>query len=261
MQSTLKWNHLDDSGLSVELQVDQQAVRILRDGKEEEWPFVDFFVTYAPCHDFPIAVQNDIMSRLAMEMRDNADLPEQALPVVNFWLCFPELNIPSQEFHYDTKVTNAYRWHLKIDHSCVTFIDIDGDYGMPPKSYDQTLSDFWFYGPLYPIPDPSLRSSLVKCLKDALLNAGFAWPDSHFRILDYPSFAHYARWEDGDYIVSDFVIMRDYGIEWGRQNFHDGLVFLGFLSYEQCLTRTNLEHWIMTKDILASIRKEILATF
>lgn len=47
--------------------------------------------------------------------------------------------------------------------------------------------------------------------------------------------------------------MRDYSIEWGRQNFRDGLVFLGFLSCEQCLTRKDLNHATMTKEILTSI--------
>ena len=259
MQPPWTWNHQDDSGSSVELKADQHTVRIQHDEKVEETTLVDFFKMYAPCHDFPLAVQNEIMSRLAMEMKDYNDLPEQVLPVVNFWLCFPELSIPRQEYRYETKVTKSYRWHLTIEHSGITYMDVDGDYGMPPKSYNQTLCDFWFYGPLYPIPDQSLRSSLIKCLRDTLLNAGFAWPDGHFKILDYSSFAHYSEWEDGDYIVSDFVLTRDFGIEWGRQNFHDGLVFLGFLSYEQCLTRTDLNHATMTREILTSIRNEILS--
>jgi hypothetical protein len=202
-------------------------------------------------------MQNEIMISLASKMREYPDPLISKNPILLFWLSYPSLIITPQEFHYETKVSNVYRWQLRLDHAGITYIDLDDDYGQGQQAYHQTLADFWFYGPLFPVPGKDLRLSLVSTLREGLIKAGFDSPDSHFKILDYPSFAHYAQWVDGDHIVSDFVIMRDYGIEWGRQNFHDGLVFLGFLSYEQCLTRTNLEHWIMKKEILHTIRNEI----
>jgi hypothetical protein len=257
MHDDLIWDHQDPSGIKMQLAYKEGTVTLRRDGVVTDWPVASFFEAYAPCSDFPFAMQNEIMLSLASKMMEHPDQRIRINPIVRFWLAYPSLSIKPQEFHYETKVSKAYRWQLRLDHAGITYIDLDDDYGQGQQAYHQTLADFWFYGPLYPVPDPVIRKTLINTLRDSLLKAGFNLPESHFGILDYPSFAHFAQWADGDHIVSDFVIMRDYGIEWGRQNFHDGLVFLGFLSYEQCLTRPSLDHWIMKKEILHTIRNEI----
>lgn len=95
------------------------------------------------------------------------------------------------------------------------------------------FSDFWFYGPLLPIPDLFLRKLLVATIRNAFIQAGSPASYKHFELFEYPEVNdsnHY--WQNGDYEASDFVCVRYYGIEIGATNWRDGLAYQWFLSFE-----------------------------
>jgi hypothetical protein len=75
----------------------------------------------------------------------------------------------------------------------------------------------------------------------------------HFKLFDYPAPANPTlMWEIGDHIVSDFVIVQPYGIDYGTQTFRDG-VYIRFLSFENFLHRPDFGTSIFTPDIKQGI--------
>lgn len=91
------------------------------------------------------------------------------------------------------------------------------------------FSDFWFYGPSLPIPELFLRKQLVAIIRNAFMQAGSPASYKHFELFEYPTIGDVTlNWVNGDHNVSDFISIRDYGIEIGATNWHDGLVYLKF---------------------------------
>lgn len=153
------------------------------------------------------------------------------------------------KFDYTTKVTDTYKWQLVVNTEGVHFHDLSGKYGQQGKISTQSLSDFWFYGNLMPLPDLAIRRRVVDLLTPLFKEKG-----NHFELFEYPeSPISQPIWEMGDYKVSDYVIIRSYGIEYGRQNWHDGLVFSVFVSFENFLHRADFNHPLFTPEIRMGI--------
>ena len=224
-------------------------------GKEETITLQSLFESYDLLSILHLDAQAEVFNDIAHHFPADIALSSKALHVLDFWNLHDQLNLENKEFNYTTIISGASRWNLKFNRNGLKFHDIDNHYGASEKLYEQNLADFWFYGPALPIPDPALREQLVQVIRNALYQHGVSHPDSHFPLMGYPSFIIYPDWVDGDYVASNFVILRSYGIEYGRQNFHDGLVWLSFLSYEQCLTRSDFKSTVLTQEILGSIRK------
>ena len=101
----------------------------------------------------------------------------------DFWKQFNPDRIVEQKFQYTTKVTNTYQWELTIDSKGLHYKDISGDYTSQLGALtDQLFSDFWFYGPLLPIPDLSLRKLLVATIRNAFIQAGSPASYKHFEL-------------------------------------------------------------------------------
>ena len=215
----------------------------------------EFYDRYNPLGDIRLTDQLQIFE--ALSQKDFPLLQGKALHCHHFWKAALQIDFPFTTYTYETKVTNPYLWKLDVSSTGFQYKDISGSYGYPNTIYEQALADFWFYGPLYPIPDISLRSNLIHQIKNRLALAGFVFDDSHFTLITYPDFVRFPDWSDGDYIASNFVIMRSYGVEYGRQNFHDGLVFLSFASYEHCLNRMDMAGNILTQDIIDLIKEKL----
>jgi hypothetical protein len=172
-------------------------------------------------------------------------------------------------FEYTTEVTNSYHWKAVINSEGLHFHDLSGKYQQGRKIYTQSLRDFWLYGNLMPLPDLAFRTTFVNQLKPLFepdpLKEG---PDplkegtegTHFKLFKYPAPANPTlMWEIGDHNASDFVVVRPYGIDYGAQNWHDGLVYLCFLSFENFLHRPDFENRIFTPEIKQGIA-DYLAT-
>lgn len=141
-------------------------------------------------------------------------------------------------FNYTVKISATYQWILEVAPEGLFYHDVSGLYNHgPDRVTKQEISDFWKYGPVLPIPDPALRTRLLDIIRDEFRPDNGTLQEPPFPILAYPRYDNPPQWVDGDFRVSDFVILRDYGIEYGRENFHDGLVWNGFVSFEHCLTR------------------------
>ena len=75
----------------------------------------------------------------------------------------------------------------------------------------------------------------------------------HFELFDYPSLPIDRYWQEGDANRQSFVNLRPFGLEYGEQNWRDGLVYSGFFSFEHFLTRPQT----VAKQISPEIRTEI----
>jgi hypothetical protein len=221
---------------------------------EDNISLQSLFETCNPLPSLHLHDQADVFGHIAHHLPAGIRFSSLTSGRLEFWNLHHLMELDSIEINYTTVISQASRWNLKFDKHGLTYQDIDHHYGTSGTLYRQNLADFWFYGPSYPIPDLSLRKTLVEIIRNKLQQIGFSHPDSHFPLIDYPSFVSYPDWVDGDYVASNFVILRSYGIEYGRQNFHDGLVWLDFLSYEQCLMRQDFKSTVLTDETLQSIR-------
>lgn len=227
-------------------------------GQVKKWTIHELLETPDPLPNEPLAERNAAMRQVVeMAMEQYEYLSETALLRYDFWKQILPQRISEQRFEYTTKVTDTYHWELVINSLGIHYKDISGEYtSMHGMVSAQLFSDFWFYGPLLPIPDLHLRKQLVATIRNAFVQAGSPASYKHFDLFEYPKQpVSPMHWSFGDHNASDFITVRDYGIEIGVMNWHDGLVYLKFLSFENLLTMPQEEDSIITPAIRAEIEK------
>ncbi|MDQ3017812.1 MAG: hypothetical protein M3R25_13960 [Bacteroidota bacterium] len=218
-----------------------------------EISYLQLFNTYAPLDRFPLIDQNILLSSIANTISSFTGNESKAIHNYNFWKSYKALEFEPKSYSYETKIKNVSNWKLEVSKEGLIYYDLSHHFNDSNIKHEQTLSDFWFYGPLFPIPSYDLRVELVELLKSAFIDVGFPYPQSHYEVIQYPSFISPPTWSDGDYEGSEFVMIRDYGIEYGTMNFHDGLTGLSFISHEHCLNRNDLTNLIFTSEIRNAI--------
>ena len=243
------------------LELKERSVVQTKDNQVKIWDILVLLETYNPLPEEALADRNAAMIHVVeMATEMYGSLSNIARLRYDFWKQLLPQRIAEQQFEYTTKVTKTYKWELTINAQGLYYKDISGDYtSLQGKVSEQLFSDFWFYGPLLPIPDLHLRKQLIATIRNAFVQAGSPASYKHFDLFEYPTQSiSPLTWDDGDHNVNDFVILRDYGIEYGRTNWHDGLVFLGYLSFEHFLTVPSSGGSYITPEIRAEI-EEFLA--
>ena len=223
---------------------------------EKDWSIPELFETYNPLPGETLSARNDAMRRsVDMAMEIYSDLSETALLRYDFWKQLRPERIEPEEFKYSIKITDTYQWTLTINAEGLFYKDVSGQFSQRLGTiYEQLFSDFWFYGPLMPLPDLHTRKWIIAKISNAFIQAGSPASYQHFQFFEYPSFpVSPLHWTDGDAQVSDFVTVRDFGIEWGRSNWHDGLVYLNFLSFEHFLNVPLPEYVPITPTMCSEI--------
>lgn len=236
------------------LQLKDKVVIQLQNSNERTWTVTDLLGHYDPLPHEPLAIRNEAIRHLlptALECYD--ELSEAALLHYDFWKNLLPQRIEACQFNYQTQVSHICPWELTINENGLIYRDKGRVQDYSPHGqavYHQLFSDFWFYGPLMPIPELSLRKKLVAIIRNAFLQAGSKASYAHFALFEYPVFpVSPPLWENED----GFVILRNYGIEYGRTNIRDGLLFIDFLSYEQFLSRPETSPASLTPDIRQEI--------
>jgi hypothetical protein len=152
-----------------------------------------------------------------------------------FWTQLQRVHLPEVQYEYTIQDATKSQWGLQLNSLGLFFEDKNGKYnGTPGTVYHQVLSDFWFHGPSYPIPELATRQWLVAHIRNAFRQIG---PVSrkHFPLMEYPQLFENKVWEEGNADAAAFVMLTPYGLETGRSNWHDGLVYLHFISFERML--------------------------
>ena len=243
------------------LQFNGNNIQQNTDGFEKNWNIPALFETYDPLSCEALSIRNDALRRsveMAIEMYD--DLSETARLHYDFWKQLRLNRIEQEEFKYSIKITDTYQWTLTINAEGLFYKDISGQFSPRPGTvYEQLFSDFWFYGPLMPLPDWYTRKWIIAKIRNSFIQAGSPASYQHFQFFEYPNFpVSPLQWTDGDALVSDFVTVRDFGIEWGRTNWHDGLVYLNFLSFEHFLNVPLPEYVPITPEMRSEINALII---
>ena len=136
--------------------------------------------------------------------------------------------------------------------------DISGEYSQGRNQvYTQSFSDFWFYGPLLPVPDTDTRKGAIAIIRNAFLQTGGDAYNAHFQIFEYPKYANAPQWISGDHETSKFVNIRNYGVDYGAQNFRDGLLSLNYLSFEHCLNRPDFARQCLGEAVRVEIENRL----
>lgn len=252
----LVWMIYPNHTLQNMLQFNGNTIQQHTPGFEKNWSIPALFETYDPLPGEALSTRNDAMRRgVEMAMDVYSDLSETARLRYDFWKQIRPERIEKEEFKYSIKITDTYQWILTINAEGLFYKDLSGQFSPKPGTvYEQLFSDFWFYGPLMPLPDLYTRKWIVAKIRNVFIQAGSLASYQHFRCFEYPDFpVSPLQWTDGDEKVSDFVTVRDFGIEWGRTNWHDGLVYLNFLSFEHFLNVPLPEYVPITPEMHSKI--------
>lgn len=241
------------------IQIEGTTVRQTGADVEKIWSIPELLETYNALSEEPLDERIMLFRQIVpLAQAMYGDLSEAARLRCDFWKNLQPWLIKTQKYEYSVKISNTYRWELEVSMEGLFFKDISGQYGAAGEVRPQLFSDFWFYGPLRPLPDLGMRKQVLAQLQNTFERKHKALLDAHFQLFEYPAYANPPMWEDGDYRVSDFVIVRDFGVDYGRQNFRDGLVSQGFISFEHCLHRDDIPEWAIPAKVLRDIKNRLL---
>jgi hypothetical protein len=229
-------------------------ISLTNPGDEKTWNPVEVFNSYVPFENESLEEQNNLYKALVSSY-NGEQLTEIGKQKLEFWKILDLEKIEGKQFNYNTQVSFTYPWKLEINREGISYSDLSNNYGSN-NIYWQNFSDYYFYGPLMPIPLPEIRKQLIEIIRKAFLPSSSDQPRP-FSIFDYPDTksVHTPDWMFGNYQVSSFVNIRDFGVEYGRQNFRDGLVWLGYLSFEFCLTCPEYCEKFLGKKVLEEINQ------
>ncbi|MCB0631018.1 MAG: hypothetical protein R2824_15000 [Saprospiraceae bacterium] len=229
-----------------------------RDGWEKTWTPAELLESPEPLKGEPLVLRTTSMQRalpLAEEVFDQ--LSERALLCYHFWKQLVPNRIEEQVYEYTVKTRNNYRWKLTVNAEGLFYQDLDAMYGqLKGQVYEQLFSDFWFYGPMMPVPELATRKWIVARIRNAFMQVGpVAY--RHFKLFEYPALAQDEFWEESDSSVQFFVNLRQFGIEYGKTTWYDGLVYLNFLSFEHFLVAPEAQKLHLAEETRTAILKHL----
>jgi hypothetical protein len=202
---------------------------------EQIWAIPEVLEAHDPFPGAPFAERKAALSHaveMATQMQD--ELSEAVRLRLDFWKNFRPEKISERRFEYTTKAITTFYWELTINELGIFYKDISGEYSSVLGSIrEQMVSDFWFFGPLFPISDLALRRQVVGIIKDTFLDTDCAAADAHFEFFEYPPLpAAVIQWSEGNHVRSDFVTVREHGIEVGNITWRDSEPYIWFMSFE-----------------------------
>lgn len=222
------------------------------------WSLPELLETPNPLYDLPLVDRNAAL-RKAAELADKnaAALSETAQLQVDFWKNFQPEKISECTYIYPSTEGSSNRWELTINGLGLFYKDISGEYYYPSGHVsEQLFSDFWFYGPLEPVPELKLREKILGQLRDAFLNPEGPAAKAHFELFEYPTLTDSSLyWEEGDYKRNDFVAVRSNGIESGYSTWRDTQPMVGFISFERFLHEPPGPYTSFTPEIRTKIEQ------
>ncbi len=223
---------------------------------EQRWSIPELLETFDPLPGEPLAERNAALVRAAQLAAQNpGELSETARLHLDFWENFRPEKISEHTFIYEAE----YPFELTVNNSGLYYKDVSGRYYYPPGSVnEQIFSDFWFFGPAWPIPDLSLRTRAVGIIKSAFADAGCPAAQAHFELFAYPVEAPSGlSWEEGDHVRRDFVDVRRFGIEMGYITWRDAQPGISYLSFENLLNVPPPHHSWITPEMRTAMEQYI----
>jgi hypothetical protein len=207
--------------------------------------------------DLPLAERNAALRKAAeLAAKSPGQLTEMMRFKADFWQHFRPEKISERTFLYSSTPGSAKQWELTINALGVFYTDLSGEYYYPPgKVTEQLFSDFWFYGPLQPVPELSMRTKLVELMQEAFQDPDCPATGAHFELFEYPARDSDLYWEEGNHVRSDFVAVRSHGIESGYSTWRDVQPLVGYLSFERFLNEPPPPYTSITPGMRSAIEQ------
>ncbi|MDX1912649.1 MAG: hypothetical protein SFV22_14245 [Saprospiraceae bacterium] len=227
---------------------------------EKNWTVAELLETADPFSGEPLADRNEAMQKVVeMAARSPLELSETAQCQLDFWIHFECREMERHTAIFRATVDDNYRWEVTINELGLYYRDISGQYQDTPGAVmEQLFSNFWFYGPLRPLPDLQLREKLVGLLRQCFRQADCLSAQRHFALFEYPQHSlEGLQWEEGDHVRRDYVAVRPFGIELSHTTFRDGWSGTGFISFEKFLHLPPAERPYFSPEIRTKIERHL----
>ena len=113
---------------------------------------VDFFKRHNPFDELQLPDQVHLLHALCQKVAFKHDPGQQINGIIAFWKNYPQLQIADKTFSFETKITDVSKWKLQLNKNGLTWHDLSRHYSETKRIIEQNFVDFWFFGPLYPLP-------------------------------------------------------------------------------------------------------------
>lgn len=165
---------------------------------EKIWTIAQLLESPNPLDGEPLAERNAAMKQVVdMAMEQYSDLSEAALLRYDFWKQLIPGRVAEQHFEYETNADEIHCFELTINHLGLFYKNISEQHSSGAGTEtEQLFSDFWFYGPLFPVPDLHIKKMLIATIRNAFIQGGSPASYHHFELSDTPSQPE-NRWEKG----------------------------------------------------------------
>ncbi|MBK8703228.1 MAG: hypothetical protein IPN33_06150 [Saprospiraceae bacterium] len=226
---------------------------------EKTWTIPELLEAADPLAGEPLAARNEALQKVvSLAAQNPQELSKTAQLHLDFWENFQTQKMEQHAAIFRWTVEEKNRWELTINELGLFYRDISGQYDTTPGAVsEQLFSNFWFYGPLRPLPDLQLREKVISTLKQGFENPDCASAKAHFELFEYPQQQSLAglAWEEGDHVRRDYTTVRPFGIELGHTTWRDGWSGTGFISFEKFLHLPPTEYQIFSPEIRAKIEQ------
>lgn len=221
------------------------------------WSLQELLEIPDPLSELPLAERNTTLRKAAeLLLKSTGEITEMARLKADFWLQFNPEKISERTYMYSRSPGSNKQWELTINGLGLYFKDLSGEYYYPPgKVTEQLFSDFWFYGPLQPVPELSMRTKLVELMQEAFQDPDCPATGAHFELFEYPARDSDLYWEEGNHVRSDFVAVRSHGIESGYSTWRDVQPLVGYLSFERFLNEPPPPYTSITPGMRSAIEQ------
>ncbi|MBL7794676.1 MAG: hypothetical protein JNK77_20240 [Saprospiraceae bacterium] len=226
---------------------------------EKTWTIPELLEDVDPLAGEPLTARNEALQKIVSLAPQNLqELSKTAQLHLDFWDNFQNQKMEQHAAIFRYTVGENKRWELTINELGLFYRDFSGQYmNTPGGVMEQLFSNFWFYGPLRPLPDLHLREKIISTLKQGFENPDCPSAKAHFELFEYPQQQSPAdlAWEEGDHVRRDFTTVRPFGIELGHTTWRDGWSGTGFISFEKFLHLPPTEYQIFSPEIRAKIEQ------
>lgn len=238
------------------LQIEENSVIQKIGSYQRVWPIAELLEAHNPFYGEALDLRiTALQHAFETASKTPEEFSETARLHLNFWEHFNPEKIREQDLEFVPIHDSSSRFRLTINKLGLFYAEISGEGTTVPGTVtEQLLYDFWFFGPLRPIPDLKVRQTLVNILKKALTNPECPAAWAHFELFEYPEMPDSRlHWTEGDHYRTDVIRVGRYGIEISSSNWRDPIPQTGYLSFENFLNAPLNDHALISPPIRASI--------
>lgn len=231
---------------------------------EKIWTIPELFEVTDPFAGEPLTERNAALQKAAkLAAQTPLELSKTGQLHLDFWQNFQSQTMEQHATIFRSTVEENNRWELTINELGLFYRDISGQYDATPGGVsEQLFSNFWFYGPLRPLPDLQIRRRVIEILRNGFSDQNCPSAQAHFELFEYPQEQSLAglQWEEGDHVRRDFTTVRQFGIELSHTTWRDGWSGVGFVSFEKFLHLPPTERPFFEPEIRAKIEQYLSKT-